>query len=323
MKINKLLILSLAIIFTYSCDTTNDSGYEPANYISPQNFDLNVTASTDTSFDFTYTPTDLGKGYYIVLLSSSPAPTSTEVHNASVSGILKSGNFDLLDTSTISTTVTDGIYGDYGYSVYAVHKSVDNFISETVKVASVTTPDTMDPVFLRDSSDPAFQSGGINPFAEVTFNFSEPVFYQGGDITFTGFATGRVITVNDASVLSMSGTTITVNDHGTFAQDDFIIMTWADGTFKDNSGKNVAALSGFSHYFRTREFNAPEAAFLMQGTYNYTTTFYGGLEGFYNGLFGAFPTDFIPSSGQFELVLDPSGFVINLIVTAQQFVKVL
>lgn len=280
--------------------------FVPATYKLPQNFDLSIVSTTDISFDFTYTPNEIGRGYYIVLPSSAPQPTSTQVHNANVSGIIDSGSFDLLNTNPINVTVSSGIYGNYDYTVYAIHKSTDNFISETVKSASLTTPDTLNPVFLGDSSSPAFQSGGINPFNSVTFNFTEPVFYQGGDITFSGFSTGRVITINNAADISMSGTTITVNNHGTFAQDDFIIVTWADGTFKDNSGKNVAALTGFSHYFHTRLFTSAEAAFLMQGTYTYTTTFYGGLQGFYNFLNATYPNTFIPTTGQVDLMLDPS-----------------
>lgn len=306
-KFTGLLLLFLVIM---SCDTNNEvTGYDRANYDYelPQSFSIteNATAATDNSFEVTYTPTAVGTGYYVVLPGGSSEPTSTQVHNASVSGILQSGNFEVDATTPISLTVDSDIYGGYDYDVYAIHKSSDDFISETVTMLSTTTIDTMDPEFLRDSSNPAFETGDNNPFGNVTLNFSEPVFYQGGDITFTGYFTGRTIVVNEPADITMSGLNQVITEHGTFAQDDFMIVSWDEGTFKDISGKSVAALSGFNYYFKTRLFTLAEQTYLMQGNYNYSTTFWGGLEGFYNGLFANPDLDFPASSGEYELVLDP------------------
>lgn len=292
-------VLAFATLLS-SCDTTNESGYVPADYAFPTTFTLAEDDATDTSIVVSYTSSSVGKGYYVSVPSGTAAPTSTQVHAGT--GFLQSGSFDVDGSSTTAITLETAIYGGYDYDVYAIHKSGDNFISETVTKLTVTTPDTAEPVFLGDDSSPAFTAAGISPFAPVMLAFSEPVFYQGGDITFTAFGSGRTITVNTASALSMSGTSITVNTHGTFEQDDFIIVTWADGTFKDNSGKSVAALGGFSHYFSTREFTVPEMAFLMQGTWEYSTVFYGALGGFYS----ANAALFLPDTGSFELMLDPS-----------------
>ena len=292
-------ILAFATLLS-SCDTTNESGYVPADYAFPTTFTLSEDTATDNSFVVSYTSSSVGKGYYVSVPSGTAAPTSTQVHAGS--GFLQSGNFAVDGSTATAITLDTDIYGGYDYDVYAIHKSGDNFISETVTKLTVTTPDTEDPVFLGEDSDPSFTAAGISPFAPVNFTFSEPVFYQGGDITFTAFGSGRTITVNDPSALSKSGTSITVDTHGTFEQDDFIIVTWADGTFKDNSGKSVAALGGFSHYFSTRLFNVPESAFLMQGTWEYRTVFYGALGGFYS----ANASLFLPDTGTFELKLDPS-----------------
>jgi hypothetical protein len=203
----------------------------------------------------------------------------------------------------VEITIDSNIYGGYTYDVYAIHKSDDKLISETVTKVSVTTPDYENPMFLGDDSSPYFEQGNVNPFAPVTFTFSEPVFYQGGDITFSAFDSERTITVNDASTITTSGTSIIVNTHGTFEQDDFIIVTWDEGTFKDSSDKSVDALTGFSHYFSTRLFTAPEAAALMVGTYNYETVMYGGqIEQYYTPRASLF----LPRTGEFELKLDPS-----------------
>jgi len=302
-NIKNILMVCVASIFLYSCDTTNESGYVPAAYDAPTSLTLteNVTSTTDTSFEVVYGSSSLGKGYYAIVPSGTTAPTSTEVHSGN--GFLKSGNFNVDGTTPTTITIDSDVYGAYSYDVYGIHKSTDNFISETVTKLTVTTPDTAEPVFLGTASNPAFASAGKSPFAPVGLTFSEPVMYQGGDITFTAFGSGRTITVNTASAMSASGTSISVNDHGTFEQGDFIIVTWADGTFKDNAGKSVASLSGFGHYFSTRMFTGPEAAALMVGTYNYNTVFYGGfLEGFYS----ANAPLFLPSTGQINLELDPT-----------------
>lgn len=299
-------ILGLATLL-YSCDTTNESGYIPEVYTSPTTFTIveDASATADNSFAITYTPSTSGSAYYAVLPTGSPAPTSTQVHSLS-SSFQQAGTFDVDGTTPVDIIVDSNIFGSYTYDVYAIHKSTDNFISETVTKLTVTTPDTSDPSFLKEESDPAFTSADISPFAPVTFAFDEPVFYQGGDITFTAFdggsGTGRTIIVNDPAALTASGTTITVNTHGTFQQGDFIIVSWDAGTFKDNAGKEVAELSGFEHYFSTREYTLPEIAFLMQGEWDYATQFYGGLTNFYSGNAALF----LPDTGQFELTLDPS-----------------
>ena len=299
---NFIGILAFATLLS-SCDTTNESNYTPAAYVAPASLTLteNATATKDTIFEVVYTSSSLGEGYYAVVASGTTAPTPTEVYSGT--GFIKSGNFSVDGTTQKTITVDSDVYGAYSYDVYGIHKSTDNFISETVTKLTVVTPDTAAPVFKGGTSSPSFTSAGNSPFAPVTFNFSEPVLYQGGDITFTAFNSERTITVNAADALTMNGPNVTVNTHGTFEQDDFIIVTWAEDTFKDNSGKSVAALSGFAHYFKTRLFTAPEAAALMVGTYNYETVFYGGfLEGFYT----ANAPLFLPSSGEFKLELDPS-----------------
>ncbi len=305
MKLNMKKIIGVFVLATafYSCDTTNESGYVPVEYTSPAAFTIaeNAAATTDNEFVVTYTPTSVGKAYYAVVAAGTPAPSSTDVHGGS--GFIQADDFDVDGSTPVDITIDSNIFGSYSYDVYAIHKSSDNFISETVTKLTVTTPDTAAPEFLRDDSNPSFQSADISPFAPVVLKFSEPVTYQGGDVTFTGFFGSRTITVNGADNFASDGTTIVIENHGTFAPDDFIVVTWDEGTFKDNAGKSVASLSGLNHYFSTRIFTAPESAALMVGTYNYDTTFWGGfLEDFYTGNAGLF----LPTSGEFELKLDPS-----------------
>lgn len=312
----KFIYFSTVALLLASCDQKEDIDYTAKVYdkvagdltVQLQSPTVNpVTNLPDinTTFDADFNSSKDGIVYYAMDLSSAATPSASSLVYGST-GLLVDSKLTL--TSGVSSAISfknDNIYGGYEYAVFSVMASEDGYLSE-VKKTVFTTPDTANPVFLKAESSPAFQSADISPFAPVTFNFSEPVFYQGGDITFTAFdsgsGSGRAITVNDASAISMSGTSVTVNTHGTFEQDDFIIVTWADGTFKDNSGKSAAASAGFNHYFSTRAFTVPEMAFLMQGTWNYSTVFYGALSGFYT----ANASFFLADVGQIELKLDPS-----------------
>ncbi|MEE9408752.1 MAG: hypothetical protein V3V28_11835 [Polaribacter sp.] len=302
-------LLALATLL-YACDTTNESGYIPAVYESPTTFTIteDATASADNSFVVTYSPSSKGEGYYAVVPSGTAAPSSTAVHTGN--GFQQAGNFSVDGSTPVAITVDNKIYGAYTYDVYAIHKSADNFISETVTKLTVTTPDTADPVFLRDDAATApahnVQPGANSPFRALNLVFSEPVFYQGGDVTFEGFFGGRIINVNGAVNFVTSGTSIVINDHGTFAPDDAILVTWGPGTFKDKSGKDVAPLTGFGYYFWTRAFTIAEQAKLMPGQYDYSTVWYGGLSGFYSGLFTGNPGVFLPDTGTYEITADAS-----------------
>ncbi len=300
-----LTVLSLVFIFGFwSCNNDEDVDYTPKVYLQPSDLTITIDNATDTSFDLSFTAVEDGVVYYAIQESNSTALDAEAIIRENSSSLVVDAT-DLLAGVVNSTVITEGIYGGYTYLLYSVMTSSDG-VASSVVVTEVTTLDTADPVFLGDSSDPAHLSPDANPFGAVTFNFTEPVYYQGGTITFEAYYSGRVITVDDADVISSSGTTIVVDTHGTFAHDDVIVVTWPADTFQDISGKSVAELTWFSHYFGTRLFTPAESAYLMQGTYEYTTEWYGGLESFYLGLLADYPDYFIPDSGTFELVLDPT-----------------
>jgi hypothetical protein len=303
MKINFKNIfyyLTLAIVLI-SCNQEEEVNYTTKVSALPPIITVITSNVTDNSFDVDYIDGSNGVLYYAIQLSDATAPDASNIIGQT-SGSIVNVMADLTSSNTLSYTMDTDIYGAYDYSIYSVMTNLDGIASSVIKT-DVTTPDNATPVFKGGTSNPAFESASNSPFAPVTFNFSEPVLYQGGDITFTAYNSERTITVNSLDALTMNGPNVTVNTHGTFEQDDFIIVTWAEGTFKDNSGKSVAALSGFAHYFKTRLFTAPEAAALMVGTYNYETVFYDGfLEEFYTDNASLF----LPSSGEFKLELDPS-----------------
>lgn len=295
----------MGLAFT-SCDTNNEpTGYDPSryNYTMPQSFSLDLGTVEQNQFNFTYTPTTAGKGYYIVVPAGTPTPTSKQVYSGAIRGVkvYQRGNFDVDGSTPVQITVDSGIYGGYGYDVYGISQSTDRFISEKATKISATTIDNGAPVFLKTQSAPAYRSTNRNPFGAVMFAFDEPVFYQGTEIKFTGHNSGREIVVSGAAVKGSGTTRIVIATHGTFAEDDFIKVTWPADSFKDVSGNGVAELSGIMHYFKTRAFTHKEKVKLMAGNYTYTIDFWGGsLQTIYNNNSGILD----PARGEYEIKVD-------------------
>ncbi|MCG1035712.1 Ig-like domain-containing protein [Polaribacter sargassicola] len=307
MKINLKHIFyyfALAIVLV-SCEK-DEVNYTPKEYAPAPGLSVSTSNLTDNSFDVDYTSDEDGVLYYAIQLASDAAPDAESIIRRTASSIVNN-KADLTSGSTWSYTMDSDIYGAYDYSIYSVMTSVDGIATSVIKT-DVTTPDTTNPSFLRDSSTPAFASADISPFTPLTLQFDEPVFYQGGNITFSayddGSGTGRTVLVSsNTSTITSSGTTITIDTHGTFQQDDFIIVTWDEGTFTDKSGKSVAALTGFDYYFSTRAYTLAETAYLMQGTWDYSTVFYGGL---LESIYVNNASLFLPDTGSVELTLDPT-----------------
>jgi len=95
-------VLAFATLLS-SCDTTNESGYVPADYAFPTTFTLAEDDATDTSIVVSYASSSVGKGYYVSVPSGTAAPTSTQVHAGT--GFLQSGSFDVDGSSTTAITL--------------------------------------------------------------------------------------------------------------------------------------------------------------------------------------------------------------------------
>lgn len=298
-------VLALAIT---SCNTNDDgsSYYKPAEYVFNDEFTIKIDnqSVTDNTANAIYTPTAIGKGHVAVLRADQPAPSATTIFSKNYKGAkidtISTFDFDVTK-DTPYTVEIEGLYGDYDYTLYAIHETVDGFITEQPLSLTFTTVDTQDPTFFKDKSTPKNDSVAVSPFDPITLEFSEPVYYEGGDIIFTG-AKGRVVTINDKASVEIKNNAVIIKEHGTFPQSDKISVTWADGTFKDKAEKNVAALNNGEYSFKTRAFTTKEIASLMVGEYNYTTTFNGSLEQYHTNQSsnGDYPTP----TGKFELTLD-------------------
>ncbi len=277
--IYKLSFLLLGFAIVMACTSPEgETNYIPAEYVSPQSFSIEIDAAslTETSSELIYTSTVTGKGYYVVTAASSGIPTSTQVHDASASGILQSGNFAVDGSTPVVTVLDANLDPGYPYNVHAIHKSIDDFISEGIVSASFTTPDDTAPELLTGDSNPAHGSEGSSPFlSSVTFAFSEHVFYQGNDITFNGFFGGSevVFTASDLDPSSAGGgTSITFNTSVQWSTErDAFVGSFDEGTFVDNVGNPIAELSGFSYFFYTRDFTFIEIIGMnLTGEYDYT-----------------------------------------------------
>ncbi len=280
-------VLALIVGLIASCaENFDDIDYTPKNYAAASSLDLSTSNDLDvdgvtvleSSFRVNFSSAADGVAYYAIYPAGSGSPDVEGIirENASNFG---SGSAALIggtaSTEVISTNVNPG----YSYDVYAVMTSVDG-IAGPMKMASFTTPDSTTPMFLPDSSDPSLFAGGLSPFlTSVTFNFSEPVFYQGGDITFDGFFEGSQVVLGAANfVASTDGSTdLTFTTSDMWGVDDFMICSWDAGNFVDNVGLEVAALGGFDYYFSTRPLTFEENIELnLTGTYDYTIGDFSG-----------------------------------------------
>jgi len=289
MKYNIKNIIGIVafVSLIFSCDTNDEiTGYVPASYTQPQSFTLTVDAATatDNSFEVTYTPTASGKGYYVVSTASSGAPTSTQVHSGSAAGLLQSGSFDVDGSTPVKFTVDTDLFGGYEYKIYAIHKSDDDFISEATKVESFTTPDTMDPVFSPGNSVPTNATGFYDPTSTNVFlNFSEPVFYNAGDVTLTGTRSGENIVIS-GGFSQVQNVFIGFNP-GLLVEDEVYVVSFDADTFRDVSGKPVAEAAFGAYFWATDDYTTEyELSQLFGGLtskdFDYTLTDNVGFAGF-------------------------------------------
>ena len=128
----------MLFVIGISCESPEaETNYTPASYKFPTAISLWSSNITTVSFDFTYTNSDEGKGYYVIVEAGSAAPTSNNVYSGSATGLVKKGNF-VLTGSPISVSISD-LCNATAYDVYAVQMSADNFLSPSPVMVSVTT----------------------------------------------------------------------------------------------------------------------------------------------------------------------------------------
>ena len=274
-------VLALIVGLIASCaENFDDINYTAKDYAPASSLDLTTSNDLDvdgvtvleSSFRVNFSSTADGVAYYAIYPAGSGSPDVEGIIRQSASSF-GSGSVALSGGTASSEIISSGVNPGYSYDVYAVMTSVDG-IAGPMKMASFTTPDSTAPMFLPDSSDPSLFAAGLSPFlTSVTFNFSEPVFYQGGDITFDGFFEGSQVVLSAANFVgSTDGTTdLTFTTSDMWGVDDFMIGSWDAGNFVDNVGLEVAALGGFDYYFSTRPLTFAENIELnLTGTYDYT-----------------------------------------------------
>jgi hypothetical protein len=137
--IYKIGFLLLLFVIGISCESPEaETNYTPASYEFPSGITLGSSNIKSTSFDFTYTISGEGKGYYVVVKDGGAAPTSNAVYNGTAAGYLKKGSFDL--TGAPVTISVGDLCNNTAYAVYAVQMTADNFLSPSpVKVSATTS----------------------------------------------------------------------------------------------------------------------------------------------------------------------------------------
>lgn len=313
----KACVLATIGLTIYSCNTNDDGSgyYKPAEYVFENDFTLKIDEQSiaDYSTNAIYTASAQGTAHAVLVEADQPAPSFATIYykgykNAKIDTIA-TYKFDVIKDKAY-TIEAKNLNADQEYKIYAIHETIDGFVAEKAPLSvSFETVDTIDPTFLKDNSEPTNTAEDVDPFAEITLQFSEPIFYKGGTITFTGDK-GRIVKVDNADDLMINDKTVIIKNHGTFPQDDIVSVTWEKGVFADKSGRTVAALSGKDYSFKTRKFSDKETVSLMQGEYDYNVKFYGSLEQYHAQLS---TTDFPSTTGKFELVLDkndPTGMTL-------------
>jgi hypothetical protein len=138
--IYKIGILLLLFAIGISCESPEaETNYTPATstYEYPGTIILASSNITNFTFNFTYTNSGGGKGYYVVVEGGSTAPTKANVVSGTAAKLIKKGNFAL--TGAPVTISIDGLCNNKTYDVYAVQMSADNFLSPSPVKMSVKT----------------------------------------------------------------------------------------------------------------------------------------------------------------------------------------
>jgi len=280
-------VLALIVGLITSCAENFDNiNYTAKDYVAASSLDLSTSNDLDvdgvtvleSSFRVNFSSTADGVAYYAIYPAGSGSPDVEGLIRESASSF-GSGSVNLTGGTASTEVISTGVNPGYGYDVYAVMTSVDG-IAGPMKMASFTTPDTTAPMFLPSDSSPSACpcAETTSPFlTSVTLKFSEPVFYQGGDITFVGYFDGAVVVLGAANfVASTDGTTdLTFTTSDMWGVDDFMIGSFNAGTFADNVGLEVDALGGFDYYFLTRPLTLVENIQLnLSGSYDFTITNY-------------------------------------------------
>lgn len=285
--LKNISVLAFIVGLMVSCaDNFQDIDYTPKEYANAPSLDLSTSTDLDvdgvtvleSSFRANFSSAGDGVAYYAVYPGGTGSPDVEGIirQNASSFG---SGSVNLTNGTTSTEIIDNGVNPGYSYDVYAVMTSVDG-IAGPMRMTSFTTPDSTNPLFLPDASSPGLFAAGISPFlTSVTLSFSEPVFYQGGDITFDGFFEGSQVVLGSANfVASTDGSTdLTFTTTDMWGVDDFMIGSFDAGTFVDNVGLEVEALGGIDYYFSTRTLTTEEKIELyLSGPYDYTIDDFSG-----------------------------------------------
>ncbi|MGM5468635.1 hypothetical protein ACS386_00015 [Flavobacteriaceae bacterium LMO-SS05] len=137
--IYKLGLFLFAFAVFYSCTSPEaESNYTPADYEYPAGISLTSSNITNSSFEFTYTTSGGGVGYYVVLEGGSTPPSNQDVFNGTGTGLVTSGNF-ALNGEPVAVEIASDLCDASVYDVYAVQFTSDAFLSAAPVTITVTT----------------------------------------------------------------------------------------------------------------------------------------------------------------------------------------
>ncbi len=263
---NIILPIGLLLMMITSCDKTNSTD-EPAFNTAKLPVDLEATEIQDFQASVNVALSELGTVVYSFRTAAQDAPENSRE-------LFDNGTRLDFDEASTQPLTFPGLESNTSYVLYASSVNSSQALNPAVFSLGLTTTDSADPAFLPASSAPAHQTGEIDPFTdEIILTFSETVFYQGGDVTLTGFFTGVTIVLGPDEFVSDGSTEVVFSNDVVFPEDDFMVTTFPEGVFTDNADKPVAALTGFDYIFRTRFYTLAENVQLfLSGEYNFEIT---------------------------------------------------
>ncbi len=253
--IYKIGFLLSIFAITFSCTSPEaEANYTPANYEFPSAINLATENITNSSFDFTYTLSGGGTGYYVILEGGSDAPSNQDVFDATANGMVDSGSFDLTGSPVSITTF--GLCDGSTYDVYAVQFTSDNFLSASPVSITLSTmtnaslggtwdvvtngvmsgnfdgeivTDYAGVVTITDNGDGTFTfddtTAGIYPEYYSAFAFIDPTFAD--PVPYTFDVPCNTISGSYPSTLAAFGDSITFE--GTINGDGSLSVHWESG----------------------------------------------------------------------------------------------
>jgi methionine-rich copper-binding protein CopC len=238
--------------YKLSVETAAPSNDLPANSTTGATLAAGATLASDIGVagdvDWIRVALNAGQTYQIDL-KSAPS-TGGALGDPNIVGV-----YDAAGLVLPASADNDGGYGVNAKVTLTAPRTGDYFIAVngyggttgTYKLSmTAAAGDTTAPTLL--ATDPADNTGAVQPGANLTLTFSEAVRASAGNILLSGGGVTRTIAVTDTSQVSFNGSSMTINPNGDLAADTDYSVRFPTGTVRDTAGNAFAGLSDAAQF---------------------------------------------------------------------------